>query len=83
MTYVPPSLEGAVAYVCRVGGVGQNMWPYLAGAAPPVIVDKSALFASRCPFSLERNVPFHHQQGALLNLGLPPSNCRLRTAMTC
>ena len=39
--------------------------PYLAGegqAAPPVIVEKRALFASRCPFSLERNVPFHHPQ---------------------
>ena len=60
-------------WVCRAVPSGEG-----GAAYPPVIVEKSALFVSRSPFSLD------HQQGAFLNLRLPPpSNFRLRTAMVC
>ena len=59
--------------------------PYLAGGGqgssspPPVIVEKVPFLRAGALFLM----PNHHQQGALLNLGLPPppSNSRLRTAM--
>ena len=48
------------------------------GGQPPVIVGKSALLRAGALFLMPNH---HHQQDALLNLGLPPSNFRLRTAM--
>ena len=49
------------------------------GGCPPWYSWKKVpFFASRCPFFM----PNHHQQGALLDLGLPPpNNFRLRTTM--
>ena len=53
--------------------------PSGGGQLPPVIVGEVPFLRAGALFLMPIH---HHQQGALLNLGLPPRNFRLFTAMT-